>query len=163
MKLSTLKTHLATLDTLHFRLPDGSPVPAHFHVTEVGRVTKHFIDCGGTERTETTVSLQLWEGADTDHQLAPQRFRHILDLSQKILGDEDLEVEVEYQQATLGKFGLEPDGTGFLLTTKHTACLASDACGVSAPAIIAKPKISLAVLGTTAVDEACCTPGGGCC
>ena len=31
---------------LHLMLPDGDFVPAHFHVTEVGRVQKDFIDCG---------------------------------------------------------------------------------------------------------------------
>jgi hypothetical protein len=25
-------------------------VPAHFHVTEVGRLTKKFVDCGGVKR-----------------------------------------------------------------------------------------------------------------
>ena len=34
------------LAALHLMLPDGSFVPAHFHVTEVGRVQKDFIDCG---------------------------------------------------------------------------------------------------------------------
>ena len=29
---------------VHVRLPDGGLVPAHFHVTEVGRVRKDFID-----------------------------------------------------------------------------------------------------------------------
>ncbi len=159
MKLSTLKQHLAALPTISFRLPNGSSVPAHFHVTEVGRVFKHFIDCGGTERTETVAAFQLWEAGDYDHKLAPQKFLHILDLSRKVLGDEDLEIEVEYQQGTVGKFGLDFDGENFLLTAKQTACLASDACGVSATA--SKPKISLTVLGATA--ESCCTPGSGCC
>ncbi|MEI7863404.1 MAG: DUF6428 family protein, partial [Planctomycetota bacterium] len=35
-------------------LPDKSFVPAHFHITEVGRVQKDFIDCGGTVRSATT-------------------------------------------------------------------------------------------------------------
>ena len=165
MKLSALKNHLANLSAINFQLPDGSAVPAHFHVTEVGLVTKHFIDCGGTERRETVANFQLWEAGDYDHKLAPQKFLHILDLSKKILGESDLDIEVEYQQgptgnSTIGKFGLDFDGESFLLTPKQTACLAQDACGI--PAAAAKPKISLAVLGTAAA-EACCTPGGGCC
>ena len=36
---------------MHFMLPDQSFVPAHYHITEVGRVQKDFIDCGGTVRS----------------------------------------------------------------------------------------------------------------
>jgi len=160
MKLSTLKQHLASLSAINFKLPDGSFVPAHFHVTEVGLVTKHFIDCGGTERKETVANFQLWEAGDYDHKLAPQKFLRILDLSRKILGDADLEIEVEYQQGTIGKFDLGFDGADFELLPKHTACLASDACGVPAQ----KQKVSLSELSTFQPNaSACCSPGGGCC
>ncbi len=37
MKISTLKTTLATLEAVNFKLPDGTYLPPHFHVTEVGR------------------------------------------------------------------------------------------------------------------------------
>lgn len=157
MKISDLKNALTELQAINFRLPDGTYLPPHFHVTEVGRVTKHFIDCGGTERTETVANFQLWEAGDYDHRLAPQKFSHILDLAQNILGSNDLEIEVEYQQSTIGKFGLEFDGTDFLLTAKQTACLAQDACGIPG-----KKKIALATLTPTS-SEACCTPGGGGC
>ena len=165
MKLSVLKNHLANLSAINFQMPDGGLVPAHFHVTEVGIVSKHFIDCGGTERRETVANFQLWEAGDYDHKLAPQKFLHILDVSKKILSDADLDIEVEYQlgpagHGTIGKFDLDFDGENFLLTAKQTACLAQDACGI--PAGAAKPKISLAVLGSTSA-EACCIPDGGCC
>jgi hypothetical protein len=55
MKLSTFKEKLEGLSQLVFTLPNGHQVPAHFHVTEVGQVTKHFIDCGGTVRLERVV------------------------------------------------------------------------------------------------------------
>jgi len=155
MKLSELKHHLAQLEDINFKLPNGSYLPAHFHVTEVGLIIKHFIDCGGTERKETVANFQLWEAGDYDHRLAPQKFMHILDLSQKILGKEDLHIEVEYQQETIGKFGLEFDGKDFLLVNKQTACLASDICGIPE-----KKKISLKELTTS---SACCEPGSGCC
>lgn len=152
MTIAEMKQSLTGLDTVTFRLPTGEYLPAHFHVTEVGLVRKHFIDCGGTERTETVANFQLWEAGDYDHRLAPQKFLHILTLSEKILGSEDLAIEVEYQQETIGKFGLAFDGTDFLLTPKHTACLAQDACGIP-PHLVALPQ-----LATTG-----CTPGGGCC
>lgn len=130
MKLSQLKQHLHQMDRVNFKLPDGSYLPVHFHVTEVGKVSKHFIDCGGTERTEIRANFQLWEAGDYDHLLAPQKFLHILKLSEKILGTEDLEIEVEYQQNTIGKFDLGFDGKDFLLLEKQTACLAQEACGI---------------------------------
>lgn len=153
MRISELRERLAALDAINFRLPDGSYIPSHFHVTEVGLITKHFIDCGGTERKETVANFQLWEAGDYDHRLAPQKFLHILDLSEKILGSEDLEIEVEYQRDTIGKFDLAFDGDDLLLVAKHTACLASDACGVPE-----KKKVSMQELGSS-----CCSPGGNCC
>src|SRR5215213_6437136 len=122
MKLSTLKNELAGLSAINFRLPDGAYIPSHFHVTEVGLVSKHFIDCGGTERKETVANFQLWEAGDYDHKLAPQKFLRILELSQRILGTEDLEIEVEYQQNTIGKFGLGFNGGDFILSPKQTVC-----------------------------------------
>ena len=40
MKLSEIKSHLSGLKTIGFQLPEGSLVPAHFHVTEVGKISK---------------------------------------------------------------------------------------------------------------------------
>ena len=132
MKISEIKSHLSEITAINFRLPDGAYLPSHFHVTEVGLVTKHFIDCGGVERKETVANFQLWEAGDYDHRLAPRKFLNILNLSRKILGENDLDIEVEYQQNTIGKFGLDFDGKDFILTTKQTACLAQDACGIPA-------------------------------
>ncbi|TVT43027.1 hypothetical protein FNT36_02745 [Hymenobacter setariae] len=153
MKIAEMKQSLAGLEAVNFKLPNGTYLPAHFHVTEVGLVTKHYIDCGGVERKETVANFQLWEAGDYDHRLAPQKFLHILNLSERILGSEELNIEVEYQQDTIGKFGLAFDGTDFLLTPKQTACLAQDACGIPSNGQFALPQLQVA----------CCTPGGGCC
>jgi hypothetical protein len=59
MKLSEIKNRLNTLQDVVFELPDGTLVPNHFHVTEVGIVSKHFIDCGGTVRDERVANFQL--------------------------------------------------------------------------------------------------------
>ena len=156
MKLSELKKQLANLHEINFQLPDGTFVPKHFHITEVGQINKHFIDCGGTVRNEKAVNFQLWEAGDFDHRLAPQKLVSIIGLSEKVIGVEDAEIEVEYQSNTIGKYGLDFDGSNFLLTTKSTACLASDACGVTD-----KQKLQLSDLGEQ--KQACCAPGGGCC
>jgi len=44
--------------------------------------------------------------------------------------NEDLDIEIEYQTETISRFGLDFDGNNFLLTTKHTNCLANDHCGI---------------------------------
>lgn len=158
MKLIEIKQLLTDLNQVVFQLPNGKFVPAHFHVTEVGMITKNFIDCGGTVREEKVVNFQLWEAGDFDHRLAPQKLVNIIELSERILGiDANLEIEVEYQNDTIGKFGLEFNGTTFQLTAKMTACLASDACGIPAD----KQKIKLSEIG--AASGSTCTPGGGCC
>lgn len=151
MKLIDVKQALKAIPTVNFKLPDESYLPSHFHVTEVGLVTKHFIDCGGVERKEIVVNFQLWEAGDYDHRLAPQKFLNILNLSKKVLGEaDDLNIEVEYQQDTIGKFDLEFDGKDFILTTKQTACLAQEACGIP-------PK----KMPTQASSG--CSPKSGCC
>jgi hypothetical protein len=55
---------------------------------------------------------------------------NIISLSEKVLGMEDLETEVEYQSGNIGKYDLGFDGTNFLLLAKQTACLARKAFGV---------------------------------
>ena len=154
MKLEEIKSALAQLDTIAFQLPNGDLVPNHFHVTEVGKITKHFIDCGGTVRHEEVVNFQLWNANDYDHRLHPEKLVHIIELSQKTLDIGNLEVEVEYQGQTIEKFALDFDGTNFLLTTKQTDCLARDKCGVPAE----KPKVKLSEL-----QDSGCIPGNGCC
>ncbi|MCR9227496.1 MAG: DUF6428 family protein [Flavobacteriaceae bacterium] len=154
MKLEKVKSALSQLDTIAFQLPNGELVPNHFHVTEVGKVTKHFIDCGGTVRNEEVVNFQLWNANDYDHRLHPEKLVHIIELSQKTLDIGDLEVEVEYQGETIEKFALDFDGKNFLLTPKETDCLAKDKCGVPAE----KPKVKLSQLQNSG-----CVPGSGCC
>jgi hypothetical protein len=156
MKLSEIKKYLATAETVNFKLPDGTFVPENFHVTEVGVVTKNFIDCGGTVRKEEVANFQLWDANDFEHRLKPNKLLDIIALSEKVLGMGDFEIEVEYQQQTIGKFDLAFDGTDFNLLSKQTACLAPDQCGIPS-----KPKISLQMLGNA--DGQPCTPGGGCC
>lgn len=157
MKLSDLKNKLSSIEELNFILPNGTNVPSHFHVTEVGQINKHFIDCGGTERYEKTVSFQLWEANDFDHRIAPEKLMSIISLSEKVLKIEDAEIEVEYQTETISKYGIEFENGNFLLTSKHTNCLASDSCGIPKE----KLKVNLADLSEEKTNS--CSPGGGCC
>ncbi|MEM9929310.1 MAG: DUF6428 family protein [Bacteroidota bacterium] len=159
MTLSTIKSFLAENESILIQLPDGTSVPAHFHVTEIGEVTKNFIDCGGTLRRERKASFQLWNANDYDHRLHPEKLVKIIQLAERELGLGDLEIEVEYQGPdTIAKYGLEASANGTLqLTSTHTDCLANASCGVP----VLKKKISLNNLIAPTQDA--CTPGGGCC
>jgi hypothetical protein len=157
MTLTEIKRILTGLNAVNFQLPNGKFVPDHFHVTEVGSVTKNFIDCGGTIREEKVINFQLWEANDFDHRLAPQKLISIIELSEKALSiDPELPIEVEYQGETIGKYDLEFNGIHFLLRGKMTACLAEDSCGIPPE----KQKVRLGDLGK---GSSCCTPGSGCC
>lgn len=157
MKLSEIKSVLQNLKTIAFQLPNGDLVPNHFHVTEVGKVTKNFIDCGGTLRNEEVVNFQLWEANDYDHRLQPEKLVNIIQLSEEKLQIPDLEIEVEYQMKdTIGKFDLGFDGANFQLISKLTDCLAKDNCGIPAE----KTKVKI---GEWKQKENTCNPNSGCC
>jgi hypothetical protein len=157
MKLSEIKKILETVETVNFQLPNGNFVPEHFHVTEVGLITKNFIDCGGVVRNETVVNFQLWDANDFEHRLKPKKLIHIIELSEKVLNIQDYEIEVEYQNTTIGKYDLGFNGKDFLLLNKTTACLAQDQCGIPSE----KTKLNLTQLSPDNGNS--CTPGGSCC
>lgn len=157
MILSEIKKHLKELDQIEFKLPNGNLVPAHFHVTEVGKISKTFIDCGGTLRQESVINFQLWEADDYDHRLHPEKLLNIIELSEAKLGLRDVEIEVEYQAETIGKYHLDYDNGSFLLFSTKTDCLAKDNCGI--PTL--KPKLKLSELQST--NNACCLPESSCC
>ncbi|KGL64196.1 DUF6428 family protein [Polaribacter sp. Hel1_85] len=151
MKLSEIKNHLKGLDKIGFQLPNGELVASHFHVTEVGKITKDFIDCGGKVRSESVINFQLWEENDYDHRLHPEKLVHIIELSDKIFKFDDLEIEVEYQgKDTISKYNLDFDGKNFLLTTKATVCLAQEVCCAPVEEVVEE-------------SSSCCSPSSGCC
>ena len=154
MKLSEVKQILPTLENVEFQLENGTFVPEHFHVTEVGMINKNFIDCGGVIRNEKVVNFQLWNADDLEHRLKPGKLLNIIKLSEEKLGIEDHEIEVEYQSETIGKYDLEFNGKTFVLRNKMTACLAQDACGIPSE----KVKRNLSELKPVSK----CTPNSRC-
>lgn len=157
MTLEQIKEILPTLENVEFQLEDGTFVPEHFHVTEVGQINKRFIDCGGVIREESVVNFQLWNADDYEHRLKPGKLLNIIKLSEEKLGIENNEIEVEYQSNTIGKYDLELNGKVFVLKSKTTACLAQDACGIPSE----KLKKNMAEFPVNSNNT--CTPGGGCC
>jgi hypothetical protein len=156
MNFTQFKESLSSIHELTILLPDNSLIPQHFHITEVGLITKHFIDCGGKERINKVISFQLWVAEDVKHRLSPKRVTSILNQSAFITGAADFEIEVEYQTNTIGKYGIEFNGQHFQLTNKFTECLASEVCGTNSE----KYNMNLDELKPL---DACCTPSGGCC
>ncbi len=156
MNLTELKTFLTQQEKLEVELPTGELVPSHFHLTEIGQISKRYIDCGGTFRFEEVISLQLWTADDYEHRLTPQKFLSIIEMAEEKLSIGNLELEVEYQGNTIQKFGLQSKANKLVLTTTLTDCLAKDKCGV--PEV--KTKVNLKDLP---MSSNACTPGGNCC
>jgi len=159
MTLSEFRRTLETLNEVNFIQPNGNFVPRHYHLTEIGLTTKQFIDCGGSVHTDKKACLQLWVANDFDHRLMPKKLIGIMDTSEPLFDGEDLEIEVEFENDTVGKYGVSFNGQNFTLTSTKTDCLAGDLCGIGD--VNHKAKLSLAELGKTA--SSCCTPSSGCC
>ena len=158
MNLHELKTLLTEHGGRHFRirLPDGSAVPLSFHVTEVGRVQKTFLDCGGTLRESIACQLQVWVGQDYDHRIETRKMAAILDKAQPYLPDESVPVEIEYEdrvisQYTIAGHEVSEDAVVLVLAHKHTECLAPELCGL--PSIDRLPALG---------KSPCCGPSGCC-
>ena len=154
MKLQEFKENLINLDQLTFVLPNGSYVPPHFHLTEIGENSKRFVDCGGTIREKKTANFQLWSADDFDHRLEVSKVLSIIDMAQDQLNLGNLDIEVEYQSETIGKYQLDFDGNRFLLIATQTDCLAKEKCGIPE----AQP-VNLAPVQSSSG----CSPESGCC
>lgn len=138
MKLTAFKQHLLTDGTnqVGFVFDDGDPIPAQFHVTEVGHVVRNFIDCGGTVRKVETIQLQVWLGEDTEHRLSADKLAKIIELARPLIPSDDLNIEVEYEGCVLSQYTIEgatlTEGqVTFRLGDKHTDCLARETCGLT--------------------------------
>ncbi len=138
----TLKQLQATLAAhpdagLQLLLPTGEVVPPHFHITEVGHVTKDFVDCGGTRRSTVSCVLQSLVAHDVDHRLKAGKLAGILELSSAVVPDPEIAVDLEYDTGTISIYGLgsaipSRDGKVVVISleAKNTGCLAPDKCGL---------------------------------
>lgn len=152
MKLRELKELLQTNSRKQFllKLPNDKEIPQSFHITEVGFVSKSFIDCGGKKHTVETCQLQAWIGPDIDHRIETDKMNKILQVSESVLPNDLLEVEVEYEDKVISQYPISKavvseTSVTLHLTTKHTDCLAKELC---------LPQVE--------GDSSCCG-GSGCC
>jgi hypothetical protein len=135
LPISALKAALSAAPHLPLTVvwTDGEPIEAHFHVTEVGRVQRDFVDCGGVVRRVVTCLLQTWVGEDTEHRITAGKLLKAFAHAAPILRDEDLPVEFEYEtcnvvQLVLAEVRQEADRFVLQLGSKHTDCLAKELC-----------------------------------
>jgi hypothetical protein len=133
MKLSDLRVILESHPNSfpRFVLPDGDSIPAHAHVTEVGHVVRNFIDCGGVTGKSERVLLQTQVGQDTEHRLKTDRFAKILQLGERVLPHDQLEVEIEYDCCVVAQYPItEVKRAGeyldVVLGKRQTQCLARE-------------------------------------
>ena len=173
MTLSDVQSALSSVSELVFVLPDGTRVPPHFHVTEVGQVDKYFVDCGDQVRKTGWINFQLFTATDVDHRLSVEKFGRILSGSIRALQlNPTFSVEVEYQGRTVETYALDFADGVFYLRPKHTDCLAKDHCGIpglanDADAVSASDDAAsapAAALNRPWTPKATsCAPGSGCC
>lgn len=135
LRISALKAVLASAPELPITVlwPDGDAIEPHFHVTEIGRVQKDFVDCGGTVRRAVSCLLQTWVADDTDHRLTGDKLLKAFAHAAPVLGDEDLPVELEYETCNVVQLHVaggrrEGDSLVLQLASKHTDCLAKELC-----------------------------------
>lgn len=150
MKFSDFQRALQDMDLVRFHLPNGHIVPMHYHITEIARVQKDYIDCGGTVRSEAYATFQLYHAGDLDHRLSTMKLEGILQKAVKLYHLADLELLVEYQGSTVETYSMQLVGSSVHLVPTKTDCLAKDKCGIPEPMTIAQSENS-------------CTPGSGCC
>jgi hypothetical protein len=135
---------------VRFILPDGGRIPDHAHITEVGRVDREFLDCGGQRRKTSFCCLQAWVAGDTDHRLSARKLSAIIGRALEPLGLKGLPVEVEYEDGFISQFPVVSVEAGEAVTvhlgTRHTDCLAKEVC-----------------LPPATASADCAVPGSGCC
>lgn len=155
MNLGTFRQALSasTQQTLELCLDGTSSVSPHFHVTEIGRVTKDFVDCGGVRRSEQTCVLQTLVAQDTEHRLTTTKLVGILKKATALQMDDNSSVDVEVQGKSIETWRISAveqrgDKLVIYLAPKQTACLAENLCGI-------KPL--------PLVGEVCCGGQSNCC
>lgn len=153
MKLREFKEILANNQEKQFliKLPNDKKIPQSFHITEVGLVTKVFIDCGGKVHKTETCQLQAWIGSDINHRIETGKMLGILELSTSIVPDESVDLEIEYEDDSISQYPVSQaivteEAVTLVLSLKHTDCLAKELC-------LPKPSDQVG----------CCDNGGGCC
>jgi len=147
--------------SLLFEYTPGQLVGANYHITEVKHLKIDAVDCGANTDTWNETLIQLWESPSeigkTEYMSANKALGILGKVGTMKPYDLNSEVKIEYGNALFHTAHLFIDdheirGNNLLLklVVTKTDCKAKDTCGV--------PETVEAI-----AEEACCTPGGGCC
>jgi hypothetical protein len=114
-------------------LPDGTEAPSHFHITEVGAVSKTFLDCGGKHHSENFCVLQVWVADDYNHRIKAGKLAAILSKARELFDSMDVPVEFEHETPVLTRLPIsthrvDDEMITFTLALKKADCLAKDLC-----------------------------------
>ena len=85
--------------------------------------------------------------------MSPEKLISIIELSEKTFLLDDLEIEIEFQQSTIGVFDLDYTNDVFQLINKKTDCLDKKKCGLE------KKIVELSSIKKQEI----CNPEDGCC
>jgi hypothetical protein len=101
--------------------------------------------------------MQAWVGEDEEHRIPAGKLASIMQKASAVLGDEELPVEIEYQDTVISQYPVSAASVAagavvLHLETKHTDCLAKELCGVAPD----RPDHA-------AEDAAPCCASKGCC
>ena len=146
--------------SLLFEYKQGHFVGANYHITEVKNISIDSVDCGAATDYWKETIIQLWESPDEHERedyLSTNKALGILNKVDQIKPmEKDVEVKFEYSNADfhtaqlfVNDFTIDQNKLVIKLAIEKTDCKARENCGVTAPA--------------ETKEEACCTPGGGCC
>jgi hypothetical protein len=151
MTLQEFKNSLENRSDLSFIIENGIKIPAYFHITEMGVKTKYFMDCGGVIRKDSKITFQLWTSDDYEHRLSCYKLSAIIKKAESLIKEDidNLEVEMEYQDYTIGLYSVNLIDDKYILEPTLTDCLAKEVCGIEQP----KQEIE---------TSECCTSDGCC-
>jgi hypothetical protein len=157
--LQLLETHKNT--SLLFEYTPGQLVGANYHITEVKHITIDSVDCGARTDAWKETIVQLWESPSEIGKTEYMSSYKALAILKKVgtMKPYDLasEIKIEYgnsifhtAQLFVSDYEIHDNNLLFKLAIVKTDCKAKEACGI--------PEA-----GEVDSENACCSPGGGCC
>ena len=151
--------------SLLFEYAPNRLVGANYHITEVKHLKIDSVDCGARSDAWNETIIQLWESPSEIGKTEFMSSYKALGILNKVgrmrAFDMDAEVKFEYSNANfhtaqlfVNDYLITNGKLLLILGVEKTDCKAKDVCGV--PEAVSAEK-------RTAEQDACCTPGGGCC
>lgn len=146
--------------SLLFEYAPGKMVGANYHITEVKHLSIDSVNCGAGTDFWKEILVQLWESPLEKEKTEFMSTYKALSILGKVgrLKPFDLEAEIKFEYANSGfhtsqlfvnDFEIQDKNLIIQLAVTKTDCKAKEACGIPEPAEV--------------TQEACCSPGGGCC